>query len=177
MEAILSDLLSYSRPASMKLEWLNIDRLMETTVISLQKQILQHQVEVVEYYQKGLPTLYGDPVQLRQVFSNLIINAIQAIEQQLAPKISISITLLMTDSAPKIKIDVTDNGPGIDPCLSTKVFEPFFTNRAKGTGLGLAIVKQRMDRHRGTVSLNALPQGGTQATLVLPVSPAAEEES
>ncbi|MEH6651788.1 MAG: PAS domain S-box protein [Motiliproteus sp.] len=177
MEAILSDLLSYSRPASLKPEWLYLDRLMETTVIGLQKPILQHQVELVEYYQKGLPTLFGDPVQLRQVFSNLITNAVQAVEEQPEPKVTISITLLMTDSSPKVRVDVTDNGPGIDPCLSTKVFEPFFTNRAKGTGLGLAIVKQRVDRHRGTVSLNALPQGGTQATLVLPVNPPADDES
>lgn len=171
MEGILSDLLSYSRPATIKPEWLSIDRLMETTVIGLQKQIQQQQVTVVEYYQKGLPTLYGDPVQLRQVFSNLIINAVQALEGRSDPQVSISITLLMTDSAPKIKIDITDNGPGIDPCLSSKVFEPFFTNRAKGTGLGLAIVKQRVELHRGSISLNGLKQGGTQACLILPVSP------
>jgi signal transduction histidine kinase len=108
------------------------------------------------------------------MFSNLIINAIQALDGQPDPTISINMTLLMTDSDPKIKIDVIDNGPGIDPCLSTKVFEPFFTNRAKGTGLGLAIVKQRVELHRGSISLIALKHGGTQACLILPVSPAQE---
>ncbi|MFT6915933.1 MAG: PAS domain S-box-containing protein [Motiliproteus sp.] len=171
MEGIISDLLSYSCPARLKPEWLTLEKLMETTVISLQKQIQEQEIQVTEDYQKGLPTLLGDPVHLRQVFSNLIINAIQATEGQPDPTIAISVTLLMTDSNPKIKVTLTDNGPGIDPCLSTKVFQPFFTSKAKGTGLGLAIVKQRVERHRGTIDLVAIKDGGTQACLILPLNP------
>ncbi len=171
MEGIISDLLSYSRPAKPKPEWLTLEKLMETTVIGLQKQIQEQGVDVKEYYQKGLPTLLGDPVQLRQVFSNLIINAIQAVEAQPDPKLAISVTLLMTDSNPKIRVTLTDNGSGIDPCLSSKVFEPYFTSKAKGTGLGLAIVKQRVDLHRGSIVLCGMEGGGTQATLILPVNP------
>lgn len=172
MEGILTDLMSYSRPTNPEQQWLTLERLMETTVISLQKQIQQQRVEVVEYYQKGVPMLYGDPVQLRQVFTNLLLNAIQAVDGIEQPRIELNLSLLMTDTEPKVQITVSDNGPGIDPCLTTKVFEPFYTSKAKGTGLGLAIVRQRVELHGGSIRLTNAREGGTRATVTLPVSPA-----
>ena len=173
MEGILNDLLSYSCPNQLNSDWLTLEKLLETTVISLQKQIQAQQIHVAEDYQKGLPTVFGDPVQLRQIFSNLIINAIQAVSERSDPAITIRATLLITDSEPKIQISITDNGCGIDPCLGDKVFEPFFTQKAKGTGLGLSIVKQRVELHRGSISFAPVQGGGTQATLILPINPAA----
>ncbi|MEH6626630.1 MAG: PAS domain S-box protein [Motiliproteus sp.] len=170
MEGILNDLMSYSRPGALNLEWVRVDKLMETTVISQLKEIQANGIDVEERYQKGLPTVYADPVKLRQVFSNLVINAIHAVKDCEDPRIIVSTDLLMSDSGPKIKICVTDDGVGIDPCQANIVFEPFYTNKAKGTGLGLAIVKQRIEQHQGSISLTPVKQGGTRATLILPIN-------
>ena len=143
---------------------------METTVISQLKEIQANGIDVEERYQKGLPTVYTDHVKLRQVFSNLVINAIHAVKDCEDPRIIVSTDLLMSDSGPKIKICVTDDGVGIDPCQANIVFEPFYTNKAKGTGLGLAIVKQRIEQHQGSISLTPVKQGGTRATLILPIN-------
>ncbi len=171
MEAILNDLMSFSRPGKINPEWLRADKLMATTIIGLQKEIRASHIEVVEQYQKGLPTIYADPVKLRQVFSNLLINAIQAVRASEQPKIIVSMSLLMTDVGLKMQIGVTDNGSGLDPCQASIVFEPFYTSKAKGTGLGLAIVKQNVEQHRGSIQLAATSQGGARATLILPINP------
>ncbi|MCW8885918.1 MAG: PAS domain S-box protein, partial [Motiliproteus sp.] len=176
MEGILSDLMSYSRPGNLNSEWLRLDKLMETTIISHLKDIQCNKIEVEEHYQKGLPTLYGDPVKLRQVFSNLLINAIHAVKDSEDPRITISIDLLMSDVGPKIKVTVIDDGIGIDPCQTNMVFEPFYTNKAKGTGLGLAIVKQQIEQHNGSIKLTPVAQGGTRATLILPINPELHNE-
>ncbi len=171
MEGILNDLMSYSRPGTLNLEWVRVDKLMETTIISQLKDIRANAVDVDERYQKGLPTVYADAIKLRQVFSNLVINAIQAVKESDDPRIIISVDLLMSDAGPKIKICVTDDGVGIDPCQTNIVFEPFYTSKAKGTGLGLAIVKQRIEQHQGSITLAPVSQGGTRATVILPINP------
>ncbi len=77
----------------------------------------------------------------------------------------------VNDATPAIHIDICDNGSGIDPGLNGKLFEPFFTTRAKGTGLGLPIVKRILDQHHGQISLHANKSGGTCASVTLPIGP------
>lgn len=171
MEEILTDLLTYSRPDALKPEWINLDKLLDTTLSSLQKQIDESRVAVKAHYQSGVPTVHGDPVKLRQAFSNLIVNAVQACESREGdtPEVSLSVRLALVESGAKVQVEVVDNGPGIAPEMLDKLFEPFFTTRAKGTGLGLAIVKRIVDQHGGEVALESLPDQGTRALVTLPL--------
>lgn len=171
MEAILTDLLTYSRPDALKPEWISLDKLLDTTISSLQKQIDESRIVIKVHYQSGVPTIHGDPVKLRQAFSNLIVNAVQACESREGhkPEVVLSVRLALVESGVKVQVEVVDNGPGIAPEMVDKLFEPFFTTRAKGTGLGLAIVKRIVDQHGGEVTLESLPGEGTRVLVTLPM--------
>jgi len=173
MEELMTDLLSYSRPDALKPEWLNLDKLLDTAVILAQKSIDEHKVQVKTSYQAGLPTLHGDADKLRRAFSNIIVNAVQATEnlEECRPQVNISTRLELGDHGPGIRVEIYDNGCGIEPGQEDNLFEPFFTTRAKGTGLGLAIVKRIVDQHRGSVQLRPGGRTGTCVVVVLPTGP------
>lgn len=172
MENILADLLQYSRPDALQPEWLSVDKLLDMTISSTEKTIKEYNAEIITEYQSQLPTVHGDATKLRQVFSNLILNALQATENtERIPEIRIQTRMELLDSIPKIRIEFRDNGLGIDPEYADKLFEPFYTTKAKGTGLGLAIVKRILDQHHGNIILSRNPTGGTCVTVILPTGP------
>ncbi len=169
MENILADLLLFSKPEALQREWLQINKLLDASLAISQKAIHQHNVQIITNYHTALPTVYVDETKLQQVFSNLIVNAIQACEgTQTTPVITIHTYLKISDNGPLVHVNISDNGPGIDSETTEKIFEPFFTTRAKGTGLGLPIVKRILDQHKGTIELRTQPQGGTCVHIALP---------
>ena len=172
MESILSDLLSFSRPDQLNLEWLSLEKLLDTSLLSVQNEIDRNNVIINTDYQTGLPTINADKTKIRQVFSNLIINSIQALNAQSDRDsfISISAFINITDLGPMIEIQIADNGVGIDEETQKKLFEPFFTTRAKGTGLGLAIVKRIIEQHKGHIRVVSEISHGTTFCIVLPIS-------
>ncbi len=174
MEEILSDILTFSKPDAIKPEWIDIERIMDMAIGLSQRRLEQANVELTADYQSGLPTVLGDATKLRQVFSNLITNAVQASEMVEHPKISIKMMLDLGKQGTGICIEICDNGLGIEIDDKERLFEPFFTTKAKGTGLGLAIVKRILDQHQGSIQLaHNIPQG-TRISLVLPVNPKIE---
>jgi PAS domain S-box-containing protein len=170
MEDILADLMSFSRPDALNPEWLKLNELMDTVLIHMQKEIVEHHVQVETVYQSGLPNIYADARKLRQVFTNIISNGIQATEglDNRIPEISIRVKQIMSADILKISIEITDNGHGLDTETETRLFEPFFTTRSKGTGLGLAIVNRFVEQHNGSVTLAAADKVGTRVVVVLP---------
>lgn len=168
MEEILSDMLSYSRPDALKPEWIDIGKLLQTAVGISQRRIDQLGVDLLMDIQPGLPTFQGDITKLRQVFSNLIVNAAQATVEQPRPRVGIRAMLQLGPDGTGIQVEVLDNGSGIDPEVRNKMFEPFFTTNSKGTGLGLAIVKRILDQHHADIILEDLEPQGTCAIVVLP---------
>ena len=171
MEEILSDMLTYSRPDALKPEWLSIEKVMDMAIGLAQRKIDELGVSLVAHYQPGLPTLYGDATKLHQVFSNLLINAAQATESCDDPEVIIEVMLELGPTGTGIRIDICDNGSGIDPEDQERLFEPFFTTRAQGTGLGLAIVKRMVEQHHGRIEIRANEGDGTCASIVLPTTP------
>lgn len=173
MEEILEDLLSFSRPDALNPEWVSIGNILDQSVISCQKKIQTVGARLETWYQSGLPTLHADPRKLRQVFSNVIMNALQATEGivEHTPAITIAVRLGIGAEQPQICVEICDNGRGIGANSQEKLCEPFFTTRARGTGLGLAIVKRIVVQHHGSVSLDAVQEGGTRVVIVLPTGP------
>ncbi|MCF6280848.1 MAG: PAS domain S-box protein [Candidatus Polarisedimenticolaceae bacterium] len=176
MEEILSDMLTYSRPDALKPEWLTIDKVMDMAVGLIQRKFDELGVDLTTHYQPGLPTLHGDATKLRQIFSNLLINAAQATENCARAEVSIDVMLELGPTGTGIRIDICDNGCGIVPEDRERLFEPFFTTRAQGTGLGLAIVKRMVEQHHGTIEMLANKTGGTCASIVLPTTPQTANE-
>ncbi len=114
-------------------------------------------------------TIEGDDVLLRQAFSNLLRNAIEACAAaSTAPSISVEAQI---DRAQGVcTVSVRDNGPGFPEHMRDRVFHPFFTTKAQGTGLGLALVQKIVVTHNGRVSAGSGPAGGGRITIVLPVT-------
>jgi nitrogen fixation/metabolism regulation signal transduction histidine kinase len=108
--------------------------------------------------------IQGEPTRLRQVFHNLLQNAVDAQAGLADPRFAISLSAAEREAV----LTFEDEGPGFDEEMIAHAFEPYVTNKAKGTGLGLAIVKKIVDEHRGRVSLENLSPRGARVTLYLP---------
>tara|TARA_R110002094_G_scaffold13934_9_gene24784 strand:- start:4493 stop:5806 length:1314 start_codon:yes stop_codon:yes gene_type:complete len=115
-----------------------------------------------------LPLIRGDEKKLRQVFNNLLTNAIDANATGEKHHLIISAKGIIIDNNHMVEIRVKDNGPGIDAQVVNKLFEPYITTKQKGTGLGLAIVKKIIDEHSGTVWLENNNDNGACAVVRLP---------
>ena len=110
--------------------------------------------------------IQGEPTRLRQVFHNLIQNAVDAQADVAEPRFEIA----LASDAHEARLSFTDRGPGFAEDVIARAFEPYVTTKAKGTGLGLAIVKKIVDEHGGRVALeNAAPQGA-RVTLIFPAA-------
>jgi signal transduction histidine kinase len=110
----------------------------------------------------ALPAVDGDPVQLRQVFVNLLENAVYAA----SPAGEVAVRADRGGDA--VEVHVEDSGPGVDEATRRRLFEPLITTKERGIGLGLALVKRIAERHGGTVSYSDRAGGGARFTVRLP---------
>ena len=157
---LISDLLLFARPRPPQMQWLDVRALVEEA----QTLLLRDPVGAgITCRIAGDPVaLHADRVMLRAVFSNLFINAAQAMGGRG------SLTATLTADASWVRVAVADTGPGIPEDVRERVFEPFFTTKSRGGGLGLAIARRSVERHGGTLTLTCPPSGGTVATVSLP---------
>jgi nitrogen fixation/metabolism regulation signal transduction histidine kinase len=116
----------------------------------------------------GLPRLSADATRLRQVFNNLIKNALEASPDAGNAHIIVSTARTHSTQAEHVEIRIEDHGEGVPEHLLASVFEPYVTGKARGTGLGLAIVKKIVEEHNGVVTLRNNPDGGAVALIRLP---------
>lgn len=134
------------------------------TVLTLYHNQLKQGVEVVRNYQE-LPPIWCYPDELNQVWTNLIHNAVQAMNNQGTLKISV------TQQETYLKVQITDSGCGIPEEIMPRIFEPFFTTKpaGEGSGLGLDIVKKIVEKHQGKIEVLSKP-GETVFTVFLPIN-------
>lgn len=119
----------------------------------------------------GCPPAFADPDQLRQVLTNLIANALDALRATGMPRLEIHAERAPPGNAlgvDGVRIVVRDNGPGVPAELRERVFTPFFSTKSTGTGLGLSLVQRIVREHDGLISLDVAPGGGTAVVLLLP---------
>src|SRR5258705_13924587 len=128
--------------------------------------------------ESGLPQIQADHHQLAQVFTNLIANAFEALDGKGHITITASTSAIEADPAfagvhpptPAVVVDVADDGPGISPDSTARIFNPFFTTKGTGPGLGLAIVRKIVDAHDGRIDVSSAPATGTRFRVTLPVT-------
>lgn len=124
--------------------------------------------------QADLPHIEGDPTQLRQVIHNLLANARDAVSLAGATEAKIYVQTKLTfsrinDEGPEIqavRLTVSDSGPGFEPQVLTRVFEPYVTTKSAGTGLGLAIVKKIIEEHGGRIDVSNRREGGARVSIL-----------
>lgn len=169
MEAILADLMTFSRPDALNLEWVDISGELEQSINLLQQEIDQTGATINTWYEKNLPQVCIDSRKFRQVMTNLLANAMQSVEalDNVSPIVNLSIQRESQDQQSTLRITIQDNGHGIENAAVEELFEPFYTSRAKGTGLGLAIAKRFIEMQDGSLQLKAGEHGGCQAIVRL----------
>jgi signal transduction histidine kinase len=175
MQAMINGLLDLSRVNARGGEFtlLNTTQLVEEVVSDLETRIeaANGQVKNTE-----LPPIQADAVQMRQLFQNLIGNAIKFHRPGTPPVVRISGQTDRRKQPPVIEIRVEDNGIGFDPQYSEQIFQPFKRLHGRteyeGTGLGLAICKKIVERHNGTIHVHSVSGEGTVFTVRLPAAEA-----
>ncbi len=161
---IIENLLKFARPPQDRYRLISIHEVLEETFALLMSQLLGANIELVREFAPDLPMIYGNPVLLQQVFTNLILNALAAMPQ------GGRLTVTTRTAGEQIEILVCDTGTGIAPEHISHIFDPFFTTRPVGTGvgLGLAISYSIVQQHHGQITVESRPGHGTCFTIRLP---------
>ena len=159
---------------------MSVNALLESAVDLLKSRIKAKQA-VIEKQWDGDVQLTAVAGELRQVFSNLLSNSLDAIDEKGMIKLRVSTGAGFTNGDRRVRITVADNGKGIGASARQRIFEPFFTTKGTvGTGLGLWVSKQIVDKHSGTIRVRSSTneaRRGTAFSVVLPVEPAAAARS
>jgi len=130
-------------------------------------------VPVAKRLAEGLPPVWADGAQIRQVIHNLVQNAQDALEHATTGTSSPSIEVRTELDGEGVRLAVSDNGGGFPEELMARIFEPYVTTKPRGTGLGLAIVKKIIDEHHGSVAIENRPSRGASVSVLLPLAKAA----
>jgi len=130
-------------------------------------------VPIAKRLSEGLPLVWADSAQIRQVIHNLVQNSQDAIENAKPDSGNGAIEVRTELVADRVRLVVSDNGGGFPEELMARIFEPYVTTKARGTGLGLAIVKKIVDEHQGTIAIENRPRSGASVSVLLPLAKAA----
>jgi PAS domain S-box-containing protein len=169
LTSLVKSSLTFVRPMEYKLESIAIGQLITNLLERWRSRLVKLNIKYTVQADKAVPNIEGDYRALEQVFTNLINNAIEAMETN-GGMLSVKIRQAgENDDQAHLEVSISDTGPGIPAELREKIFEPFFTTKQHGTGLGLAIVKRIVTAHRGSIYVNSI-LGGTNFVVQLPCS-------
>lgn len=156
LDKVIKALLDFGRPSKPTMMPTDPVEVLSDVVLFTSRFAGQSDVAIAEDYAPDLPRVMADPDQLKQVFLNLVTNAVQAMEEQGG-----HIDLSVTEQGDFVVVSVRDTGPGIPGDEIGKVFDPFYSTRDAGTGLGLTIVHRIIDEHDGHIEVESSPEGTT----------------
>lgn len=170
LDKVIKALLDFGRPSAPTLRPTNVEDVITDVVLFTRRFAGQARVEIETDYAAGIPLVWADADQLKQVFVNLISNAVQAMETEGG-----RIWVRVWDDDGFVFASVRDTGPGISPENLIKIFDPFYSTRDDGTGLGLTIVHRIIDQHGGRIEVESGNGEGTTFTVVLPAAQSRED--
>ena len=164
---VVTNFLNFARPTELTLAPVDMAAIAERAAEEIRADARARGGEV--NVRGSFARVDGDEVLLRQAFSNLCRNALEAcVDARIKPQIAIE---GVPDRAQGVlRIAVTDNGPGVPASVAPRMFRPFVTTKARGTGLGLALVQKIVVTHNGRVATQAEPAGGTRFVVTLPLA-------
>ena len=169
--AIVQEVLDFVRPIQLQVETTALAEAVSAAIQQADSKDRRGQITVDVDVSPTLPRIQADRHRLTQVFTNLLVNAYEAMGGRGHVTVR-AVSTRMEESGlgrDGVLIEVADDGPGIPPDVKDKVFDLFFTTKAKGSGLGLAVVRRIVDAHDGKLDLRTSP-GGTTIRITLPVA-------
>ena len=166
VEKSISHLLRYAKEEDLTFAPASLAGVVDAALTEMRAKLDAGKVAVARNYIGG-PTIVGDAEKLRQVFANVIDNAIDALEPVGHER---KLELFIENGLPnRARVRVRDNGVGIAPEKIDRIFNPFFTTKAKGTGLGMALSKKLVEAHEGAIDVLSEPGRGTEFVVTLPL--------
>ena len=169
--AIVQEALEFVRPIRLQVERTAVAEAVHSAVQLADTKARRGDIHLEVTLPDDLPEIEGDQYQLTQVFTNLLMNAYEAMEGEGHVTITARAIRLDHDSETRdgVSLELADDGPGMAQDVADRVFNPFFTTKARGSGLGLAIVRRIVDAHDGSIDLKSAPGQGTLIRVTLPV--------
>jgi signal transduction histidine kinase len=167
---IIEGMLSFAKPQPLKKENTQLKTILLQTVQLVSNTARKKEIDICLNYQAGREDIFADPSQLKQLFLNIIMNAIQAIES-VPGKIEINVIFSEGKNKyiPVYLIEFIDNGEGISNENIDKIFDPFYTTKNEGTGLGLSISYGIINQHDGDIEFFSEPGKGTKVKIRIPL--------
>jgi signal transduction histidine kinase len=165
LAAICAELSEFARPKKLNPAETNLSELLDGLLPMVADRLMAKQIEVATHYSSEIPPGHYDVTELKKLFLNLLINAVEASEPNSAIELSTRL-----NGSEDVVIDIKDHGSGMDAETLTRLFEPFYTTKEKGTGLGMAIAKRIAELHSGDLSVISKAGAGTTVTVRLPLT-------
>ena len=159
----MTDLLQTARPHPPRVHKSDLNTTVEHAVMLGRQQALAKSVEIALHKDASLPEVEHDSDQIHQVLLNLLLNSLQAIDNN--GKIAVNVKL----QADMAVVEVADNGRGIAPDHLPNIFRPFYTTKGDGTGLGLSLARRIVEDHHGRIDVSSAVGQGTIFAVVLPL--------
>ncbi len=166
LDSILEDFLRFTSTDALECRLTDLNELVEHVASFVRPECLAREVRIETFPDLSISAIFMDDERIRQALLNLLINSRQALEEQGGGTISVSTRLAQDE----VRIEVVDDGPGMDPDTLARCFEVYFTRKKGGTGLGLPTVQRVAQAHGGNFSLESSPGHGTRAVLHLPLN-------
>ena len=163
MNGVIEQLLDFAQPVSPKFEDIQVHKLLDEAVSFVEHDFNKKEINIVKDYCNYNVEISADSNQLKEVFLNLFINALDAMEQ------GGKLTILTQITYKELRILISDTGCGIPKENIPQVFDPFFTTKDKGHGLGLSIVHNIIQAHQGTIEVKSKLNSGTTFIITLPI--------
>jgi two-component system sensor histidine kinase AtoS len=178
IELLIRDLLNFARPSRPQFEDTDVNAVLNTVAGMVLKNPrspadASKAISVVKDFDENIPPITADPMQLKQVFMNLTLNAVDAMQGNG----TLGIRTRFDSASRAILIEVSDTGKVPDSSVINKIFQPFFTTKPKGTGMGLAISKRLIENHGGTIGIVKNTSGGVTFRMSLPVIQVRQEQT
>jgi len=172
LNATVQSFLDFAKPRPFQFSLEKLDEILASTLTQMEPQIASTSLILQSTIPRFDERVWADPQKLRQVFINLILNAIAATPP--GGRITVELGKTTRNGERLWQIDFSDTGAGIAAENLEKIFEPFFTQKTTGSGLGLAIVKSIIEEHKGRIEVHSAPGKGTRFTVLLPTRTSSE---